>query len=668
MRLTSLSTAIFILAAANAATAAPTPAPPTAPGALDERLQFIYDQFAASDDCDACIIALVTTKALDRENRPAVLDIFKKLCPKFKKQPQDVCDGRVAVFGPHFLDTLQLANINGDDGKAMCFGLFGKCPAPPLPKGTLKFPKERPEGASPPAHSGNLVDVLHLSDWHVDPEYTPGSEAECDHPMCCRHYPGASGPLTRAAASWGDHKCDTPLKLAEDMLKYIPTVSNAKFTIFTGDLPAHDIWTLTKESTIEEGKNAYKSLSTLPSKIYPTIGNHESFPASLFNTPSSGGSDGWLYNMLADEWSRWLPADAIESARHIGAYSASPAPGFRIISLNTNFCYKESFFSYINTHESDPFGEIQWLIRQLQAAEDSKERVWIIAHIGPSMADCLQSWSSRYNEVIQRYSPHVIAEQFFGHKHYDDFSLYYRSGEDRTANTAISTAYVGPSVTPLNGLNPGFRVYKVDTKSWNVFDSLTYIANLTKAAEWDATGATPDWHLEYSARAAYSSYSPISDKEPLSPSWWHNLVTVLKTNDEAFQKFWLYRSKSSGLIGTCNADSACPSEIICRLTHGESAAVCPNTSGIYKRQLGLAGSRVRRSQTLLQMRLERTNLSGWKVESDRCPGSYFNEFDISNKQRGHMRYVRLVPDLNPWRLEEFQIWKNDNKAKRKFQK
>lgn len=273
--------------------------------------------------------------------------------------------------------------------------------------------------------------------------------------------------------------------------------------------------------------------------------------------------------------------------------------GFRIISLNTNFCYKQSFFNYANSHDIDPFGEIQWLIKQLQAAEDSHERVWIIGHVGPTMSDCLRSWASRYNEVIQRYSPHVVAEQFFGHKHYDDFALYYAPDGAKSSANAISTAWVGPSVTPLGNLNSGFRVYKVDTKSWNVFDSLTYIADISKGNEWDATGATPDWHLEYSARAAYSPYAPVAENEALSASWWHDVTTAFEKDDVAFQKFWLYRSKSSGLIGACPVDGACPSEIICRLRNGESAEICPNSSGIYRRSDSEPMTKVRQSQSVL---------------------------------------------------------------------
>lgn len=222
-------------------------------------------------------------------------------------------------YSAHFLDVLQKADIRGDDGKLICYGMYDRCPPPPLPAGSLEFPKARPVNPAAPAHSGELVDVLHLSEyvywifrrilfwllycevaaklhldccsslfflflfslhsWHVDHEYSAGAEAQCDRPQCCRKYPGASAAPIRAASSWGDYNCDTPAKLAADMLTFIPKVSKAKFTIMTGDVPAHDVWLGTIESTQKVEQIAYEAMSSLSSKIYPTIGNHESFPA-----------------------------------------------------------------------------------------------------------------------------------------------------------------------------------------------------------------------------------------------------------------------------------------------------------------------------------------------------------------------------------------------------
>ncbi|KAF9966321.1 hypothetical protein BGZ70_002688, partial [Mortierella alpina] len=92
----------------------------------------------------------------------------------------------------------------------------------------------------------------------------------------------------------------------------------------------------------------------------------------------------------------------------------------------------------------------------------------------------------------------------------------------------------------------------VDTQSWNVFDSETYVADLSQAATWDATGATPNWHLEYSARQAYGAHK----------------------NNDAFQQFWTYRSKSANRGPACPAGGACPKEIVCNLRAGKSSDAC----------------------------------------------------------------------------------------------
>ncbi|KAF9345547.1 hypothetical protein BGX26_003012, partial [Mortierella sp. AD094] len=163
------------------------------------------------------------------------------------------------------------------------------------------------------------------------------------------------------------------------------------------------------------------------------------------------------------------------------------------------------------------------------------------------------------------------------------FALYYGPGAKNTQN-AISTAWIGPSVTPYTNLNPGFRVYKVDTKSWNIFDSQTYVANLDQAATWDATGASPNWHLEYSARQAYGAFVPIAANAPLSASWWHNVTTAFESNGAAFNQYWSYRGKSANKIGACAAGSACQSEMICDLRAGQSSDSCTKISFSLKKR------------------------------------------------------------------------------------
>ncbi|KAF9427909.1 hypothetical protein BGZ94_003882 [Podila epigama] len=577
------SSIVLSLVAATAVCAAPAvPVDVDKRGWVIDQLKPVFEKALKTLECGACVTALVAAKDIAYLNRNWVLDAANSICADFKVMPKDVCSGLVYSQGPVLIEAAMQASLLSGDGKQICFQVLGACPPTAITSGTVSFPKAKPANAVAPAHSGNLVDVLHLSDWHVDNEYVPGSEGDCNRPLCCRKYSDSPLKPKRPASTWGDYKCDAPIKLGVDMLKYVPKVANVSFSILTGDIPPHDVWIQNKETVVVVEEIAYSTMQNgLSTKVYPAIGNHETGPTNLFPTKASGGNIQWLYDSLADDWSRWLPADAVNSVKNYGAYTASPAPGFRIISLNNNFCYTLNFYLYGKTKDYDPNGELKWLVAQLQAAEDKNERVWIIGHVSPSQTDCIQNWSALYYQIVQRYSPHVIAEQFFGHSHYDEFALFYGPGAKNAAN-AISTAWIGPSVVPYTNLNPGFRVYKVDSKSWNVFDSLTYIADLDKAAEWDKTGATPNWHLEYSARETYGAYVPINATAPLSASWWHEVTTVFERDNAAFQKFWTFRGKSTNLNPACPGD--CSKSIICDLRAGKSSDSCTGISFSVKRE------------------------------------------------------------------------------------
>ncbi|KAF9934771.1 hypothetical protein FBU30_000065 [Linnemannia zychae] len=540
-----------------------------------DKLKELIQEAIQTLECGACVAALVGVKDVAYLNKNWVLSALIDICPSISKEPADVCTGLINSQGPVILDSLLKADLTTGDGKEICFQVLGVCPSPAVSSGNVHFPKPRPTNPTVRAASGTLTDVLHLSDWHVDEQYTPGSEAQCNRPLCCRKYSDSPISPNRTASSWGDYNCDSPVKLGQDLLKYVPTIAKPSFAILTGDVPPHDVWAETQNTVVGEEANAYGVMATLGAKIYPTVGNHENGPPNLFPTKASGGDASWLYSSLASAWSRWLPSDALASVQsNNGAYTVSPSPGFRIISLNTNFCYTMNFYLYAATNDYDPNGEIAWLVTQLQAAEDAGERVWIIGHVGPSQTDCIQNWSALYYQVVQRYSPHVIAEQFFGHTHYDEFALFYDSAT-KNAASAISTAWIGPSVTPYTGLNPGFRIYKVDTGNWNVYDAETYVADLSQAKTWDASGSTPNWHLEYSARQAYGVFAPLSSPSaPLSASWWHNVTSAFETNPAAFQQYWTYRGKSANRIPACATGSTCPAEMICDLRAGKSSDAC----------------------------------------------------------------------------------------------
>ncbi|CAN7988626.1 unnamed protein product, partial [Ixodes hexagonus] len=73
-----------------------------------------------------------------------------------------------------------------------------------------------------------------------------------------------------------------------------------------------------------------------------------------------------------------------------------------------------------------------------------------------------------------------VTGQFYGHTHYDEFTVFYES-EDRSRPFAV--AYIAPSATTYSYLNPAYRIYDVDANtrvSMAVTGHETYYMNLTE--------------------------------------------------------------------------------------------------------------------------------------------------------------------------------------------
>lgn len=90
------------------------------------------------------------------------------------------------------------------------------------------------------------LNILHLTDWHLDARYDIGAEADCSQYLCCRPYSmidttGANASVP--ASRWGYVYCDTPADLGISMFTDMPNfinLSDVTFAIFTGDIVSHD--------------------------------------------------------------------------------------------------------------------------------------------------------------------------------------------------------------------------------------------------------------------------------------------------------------------------------------------------------------------------------------------------------------------------------------------
>lgn len=210
------------------------------------------------------------------------------------------------------------------------------------------------------------------------------------------------------------------------------------------------------------------------------------------------------------------------------------------------------------------------MINELQQAEDAGERVWIIGHVlsGWDGYNPLPDPTNLFYQIVDRYSPHVIANTFWGHNHEDQFMVYYsNNGTVQSKDTALSTGWVCPSVTPINNLNSGFRVYEVDTGDFNIYEAYTFYSNVSDYPALSSEG--PKFQLEYSTRDAFGPAARWDKKDPLNATFWHTVTEAMEDDPDLVSLHNSFQGKLSVKSPSCTS-AACQEAKICYMRSGSA--------------------------------------------------------------------------------------------------
>lgn len=70
-----------------------------------------------------------------------------------------------------------------------------------------------------PKSKDELIQVVMLSDIHMDFDYTPNKSNNCNKVLCCRSDSGDPTHPQNAAGKWGDYNCDLPPWTFNEVLK-----------------------------------------------------------------------------------------------------------------------------------------------------------------------------------------------------------------------------------------------------------------------------------------------------------------------------------------------------------------------------------------------------------------------------------------------------------------
>ncbi|RVE63904.1 hypothetical protein OJAV_G00140930 [Oryzias javanicus] len=450
--------------------------------------------------CPLCktLFTIVDIALLSDTNAERVARAVGEACIRLHLAEEQVCREITDLFRDDFIRALQESLLWPSEACAVLVRLTTSVIATRLPL-----------TASSPIRAG----FLFLTDVHWDKEYQTGSAADCKDPLCCRNSSGSPSWRRRGAGYWGTYSnCDLPLRTVESLLQNAARVGPWDWVYWTGDIPAHNVWSQTRDQQLME-------LTVISRLVHKHLGpNVTVYPA-------------------VEEWAPWLPDPAWKTLRYGGFYTVEIQPGLRVVSLNMNFCARENFWLMVNS--TDPANQLQWLVHILQASEDKGEKVHIIGHIPPGL--CLGSWSWNYYHIINRYE-----------RDHD-------SASRRGIRCTQCHTYVN--------LNPGYRVYIVDGNysgsSRLVLDHETYILNLTEAnrpAVLRDPVEEPKWTLLYRATEAYSLSTTF-------PSDYHLLLQTFIKDDRVFQKFWYLRHKGH-VSEVCK--ETCKTTVLCFLQNGRS--------------------------------------------------------------------------------------------------
>jgi len=219
--------------------------------------------------------------------------------------------------------------------------------------------------------------VVGISDLHIDYGYTAGASNDCGRPLCCRGDSGKPTDPSQAAGKWGDFKCDLNSITLDSMLAHIKNVIKPDLVLWGGDSIPHNVDSLTEDRNIQImeliTKQVRAGLDGI--KIYPCIGNHDTYPQDVINMQVPHGNEAinkWSPawdDMIKDpeqikNWRDWnyfvLPFEDSQG----NAIGATPT---KIISINSNICYQFNWWSAMQFE--DPGNMLGWLESELSALE-----------------------------------------------------------------------------------------------------------------------------------------------------------------------------------------------------------------------------------------------------------------------------------------------------------
>ncbi|KAG2186737.1 hypothetical protein INT44_002963, partial [Umbelopsis vinacea] len=377
---------------------------------------------------------------------------------------------------------------------------------------------------------------LHVTDIHFDEYYLEKS----DPSTACHRKDGDNSKNTAGHFGTLGSDCDSPVSLVDSVFDFMKgsAFQDVDFIVYTGDTARHDRDSKLKR-TDSDVLAAHKEIVGYFDKTFdlnkvtllPTLGNNDMFDHDDMNV---AGEDKNSKAILQDLKELWKPLNLnLTSDFSNGGYFVQKiANGPSIISLNSMYFFTDnSEVSDCDAKDSPGAEELVWLEGQLQEAQRSNKKAYIMSHVPPvDKSDTLYKSNcyKQYVNLLGKYSE-VVAAHLTGHTNDDNLAVLYKQGNgysltglskkvhiDFNTNDIVGVLTNAPSILPKN--NPGFRVYQYDQSDYTILGWDQYGTDLNKANQNNEI----TWKKEYSSGQVYGV-------QKLDASGWRTLVQKLKT-------------------------------------------------------------------------------------------------------------------------------------------
>lgn len=360
-----------------------------------------------------------------------------------------------------------------------------------------------------------------LSDIHFDPFYSCERTSTAPCPLIQRLRSAApeqwAALLSAADKQMPVYRQNTNYPLLVSTLSAVKQAAakeRASFVLVLGDMVCHKSRKLYKKYAHDSSRAGYQAFikkmlvflnqeiaKTFPAiDVYSLVGNNDSYRHDYQMEPR-----GAFFADMASVWSSLVKTEGNRARMRRefpqGGYYAVDVPGqrsMRLIMLNSVLFSNQVRGDKLSDAANQ---ELDWLQTQLAQAEQQHQRVLLAMHI-PDGIDVYASlrvhlfkmiefwkpaYTQRFQQMLSTFAP-TIAGVFAGHLHADWFQVQRFGGLNEIP--ILGT----PSVSPIYGNNPGFKIYSYSLTSRQLDDFIAYYYPL---------GSDHGWRVEYDFSRIY---------------------------------------------------------------------------------------------------------------------------------------------------------------------